>query len=179
MSGIRPSLAALPTSVLLGAVGWWVSGVWLDRITGTLARASVELSTTQPDTISQMHMGVAAALGATPFVALLVRAAISRLSGRAARLREWAQTTFWLVLGSQVGLGGALFATARVALPAALDASVATNGVHIDVAEIAPGNWALAGVAGAAVITTSIGLVSAGLERDGTAPEPMSHPSDP
>ena len=173
----RLGAAAIPAALLLTAIGWWLSGVWVAQILNTLARGSVEVVTTQADVISQMRMGVAAALGTSPFVAIVVRMAIRRLSKRMPTWAEWGTSIFWLFLGCQAGLGGALFATARVSIPAALDASTRSSGVSIDAAELALANWALAGVVGAAVIVTAVGLVSAGLETSG---EPASaSPSGP
>ncbi|HCH63030.1 MAG TPA: hypothetical protein DFR83_09510, partial [Deltaproteobacteria bacterium] len=173
MSLPRLGAAAVPVALLLVAIGWWLSGVWMAQILDTLAHGSVEVVTVDPAVVHQMRAGVAAALGGSPFLAIGVRAAISRLSKRAPTWAEWAMAIFWLFLGSQAGLGGALFATARVSIPAALDASTVAGAVSIDAAELALGNWALAGVAGAAVIVVAVGLVSAGLEASGhTAPSP-------
>jgi hypothetical protein len=155
---------AFPAAAVLGGIGWLVSAAWIGQILHTLERASVEVVTSDPNTIWMMRTGVAVALGLAPVLALVVRAVVTRLSRRPATLGEWAATTGWLLLGSQVGLGGALFNAARVAIPHALDASTVAGSVRLDAADLALGNWALAGVGGAAVIAAAIGLVSAGLE---------------
>ena len=174
MSLPRLGVAAVPAALLLSAIGWWLSGVWMAQILNTLLRGSVEVVTTDRSVVPQMRAGVAAALGGSPFLAIGVRAAISRLSKRTPTWTEWALAIFWLFLGSQAGLGGALFATARVSIPAALDASTGAAAVTIEAAELAIGNWALAGVASAAVLVVAVGLVSAGLETSN--PKPPSTP---
>lgn len=173
----RLGAAAIPAALLLTAIGWWLSGVWVAQILDTLARGSVEVVSTQDDIIPQMRIGVAAALGTSPFLAIVVRLAIRRLSKRMPTWAEWGTSVFWLFLGCQAGLGGALFATARVSIPAALDASTKSSGVSIEAAELALANWALAGVVGAAVIVTAVGLVSAGLE--GSAQPGPASPAGP
>ena len=174
MSHLRLGGAAILASLLLTLAGTWVFDVWFAQILSTLSRASVGVAGSDDAAVQSMRTGLALALGSSPLVAIAVRAIISRLSGRRATLSEWAVTVGWLLFGSQVGLGGALFAAARVSIPAALDASALGDGVQVQAAELALANWAMAGIGGTAVIVAAIGLVTAGLERSRARTEEAS-----
>ena len=151
--------------VALGAIGWAVGGLWLQSVTDTLARASVDVVSTHPGTAALLRGGVAGAMAASAPLGAVVRLVIGRVRGRPPSWTELATATLVLVLGVQVGLGGALFATARVAVPAALDASAQTAAVTVALEQLALGEWAAAGAGGAAVILLAVGLAGAGLER--------------
>lgn len=86
---------------------------------------------------------------------------------RARLLGERAWGLIWLAWGPAVGLPvgliGATLAAARVLVADALTAAAGEPGaaVHIDPAALALPAWALAGVAGGAVVSLAVSLVSA------------------
>lgn len=165
MSSLRFGLTLLATTLLLAATGWWLAEICLVHIGDTLAKASVDLITLDPTERTSQKTGVAVALGGAAPLARLVRTGISRVSHAAPTIAQWATTLLFIVLGALAGMGGSLFNVARVAIPSALDASAAIGAVQVTLAELALGNWAMAGAAGAAIILLAVGVASAGLER--------------
>lgn len=164
MSSLHPAIATVPAALLLGAIGYFVGEQWLSSISDTLARASVQVVALDPSAATLQRVGVAAAVGGAAPLALGVRAGITRVSKQPATLGQWATSLLFILMGTQVGLGGALFNTARVTVPSALDASVQAGAVQLALSDLALGNWALAGAAGAAVIVLAVGITGAGLE---------------
>jgi hypothetical protein len=167
---LRFILIILASTLSLAATGWWLGELGLVHIGDTLSRASVDLITNDPGERTLQRTGVAVALGGAAPLARLVRAGISRVSHTPPTIAQWATTLLFIVLGALAGMGGSLFNVARVAVPAALDASAATGAVQVSLAELALGNWAIAGAAGAAIILLAVGVASAGLERSTPPP---------
>ena len=162
------AVATAPATLVLGGVGWLVGELWLSSIAETLGRASVQVIVRSPDGASGQLLGVALALAVAAPMALAVRAVITRVSGTGSTLGQWAVALLCILLGTQVGLGGALFNTARVSVPAALDATAGLGTVSVALSDLALANWAFAGAGGAAVIVLAVGIASAGLKPDET-----------
>jgi len=169
---LRPAVATLPAAAVLFGLGWLAGGFWLDQIGGVLARVSVTLVASDLTALTSQQLAVAAAVGGSAPLALLVRAGISRVSRTPATLAQWATSLGFVVLGSQAGVGGALFNTARVSLPSALDASAEVGQVQLAASELALGGWALGGAVGAAIILLAVGITTAGVEQSQAASVP-------
>ena len=110
MSYIRLGVLATLTTLILTGIGGWVFDVWYSQILSTLSRASVVVTGSESAAVETMRTGVALALGSSALLAFAVRALISRISKQPIELSQWAMTVGWLLFGSQVGLGGSLFA---------------------------------------------------------------------
>mgnify|MGYP000076313736 CR=1 FL=1 len=155
----------LSATLVLGALGYAVAGAWQTGLVNTLTGADIAVRNLDVASTQQLRVALAIALCAP--LTLLLRVLFDRLSERASTPAQFLGTLLLVVLGTQAGLGGALFATARVALPSALDASVTLGEVSVDLGELWLDAWALAGGVSAAIMVGIVGGVVTALEAEG------------
>lgn len=149
-------LAALLSALACGGLGWVLAGAWQDGLVHTLQDLGLAVALGDPGEALRLRLWTTAALALAGPAATLSQGALDRL--RAAPPPAWrlGSDVFLLLLGGNLGLGGATIAAARVAVPRALEASVETGTVLVKLDELGLPNWALAGVLGAAVLLTAV-----------------------
>jgi len=158
----------LGATVLLAGLGHLIAGLWQSGLIDTLQGAGIAVL--QQELASAQQLKTAAAIALSAPAAHVLRLGFERISKQASTIGQFLGTLVLVVFGTQAGLAGSLFATARVALPTALDASAVVGTVSVNLNELALDSWALAGGVSAAIMLALVGSVVTALEAgEGTA----------
>jgi hypothetical protein len=149
-------LAAAVSVLVCGGLGWLLAGTWQQGLVETLEELGLTVAIGAPGEALGIRTATAACLALAGPLAVLCQGLLDRL--RRAEPPAWRLVTdvALLLLGGNLGLGGATIATARVAVPQALEASVDTGAMVVQLRDLGLPNWALAGVVGAAILLTAV-----------------------
>lgn len=156
---------ALAATIVLTGLGHVIAGLWQVGLVETLQDADITVN--GMGIAPKQQLRAAVAIGICGPLTLLLRVIFDRISAQPSTPVQYAGTLVMVFLGTQAGFAGALFATARVALPSALDASATIGTVAVDLGELWLDAWALAGGVSAAIMVGLVGGVITALEADG------------
>ncbi len=159
-----PLLASLASGPLLALLGFGTTRLARTALVDTLSGANVQVVGGTADWALTVDLTGGAALGLAAWSAALVVHLTGRLGDRGVTPRRLAVALGSAAAGQLVGLAGAVFHTARAAVPAALGHDVTAATPTLDVADLMLGGWAaggaVAGVVLYATVTAATGLVA-------------------
>ncbi len=160
----------LAATLVLAGIGHGVAGMWQTHLIETLQDAQIVVH--QQELSSSQQLKAAAAIALSSPLAHVLRLGFDRISKKPSTVGQFLGTLVLVFFGTQAGFAGCLFATARVSLPSALDASAVLGSVSVNLSELAPDAWALAGGVSAALLLAIVGSVVTALETEASASSP-------
>lgn len=151
-----PILAALVSGPLFAAIGFGVTWAARTALMDMLVGANVQLVVTDPSWALTVDATGSAALGLAAWATALVVWLTGRIGDRGFTMRRFGVGLAAAFVGQLVGLGGAVFHTARAAVPAALGADVSAVTPILDAGELVVGGWAAGGAAAGVIIFAAV-----------------------